>query len=111
MRRYLQTIEPQWKVLHFTHAAHEDIPQYELAHAQNSHAIIGQEFDDVAVVMDEHFTYREGKLVTVGWSAPPSYHPTKMLYQNLTRARKNIKIIVLHNDSLLRHILQILQGA
>lgn len=49
---------------------------------ETSHGIIGQEFDNVGVIIDQCFYYNEdGKLQ---YSCKSYYHPVKMLFQNIT---------------------------
>lgn len=56
---------------------------------KNSHRVIGQEFDNVAVVIDEYFSYgASGKLV---YTSQTYYDSVKVLFQNITRTRKKVK--------------------
>ena len=62
----------------------------------NAHAVIGQEFPKVACVMDQNFKYKENKLTArVGY-----YAPKGMLYQIVTRAVDELKIVVFNNPEL-----------
>ena len=50
-----------------------------------AHSVIGQEFNNVAIVIDEHFKYtKNGKLT----ASNQYYSQRQMLYQIITRARK-----------------------
>lgn len=74
-----------------------------------SHAVIGQEFDKVAAVINQHFYYNEdGRLMSTKESGAPGYRLDKMLYQMLTRARQEITIIIYKNESLLDACLKIM---
>ena len=75
---------------------------------ENSHDVIGLEFDAVLVMMDKHFQYDEnGKLV--GAPHPnPDYLYTQLLYQNVSRAKEKLCIIVRENEELFRELLWII---
>ena len=72
----------------------------------NSHQVIGQEFDNVLIVMDENFKYNsDGELE--GKEHPnPNYLFPRLFYQNISRAREKLCIVVVNNieffDKLLR---------
>ena len=69
--------------------------------------MIGQEFDGVAVTIDKYFRYnKDGKLAYVGSSY---YYPVKMLFQNITRARKRLDLIIIDNEDLLNRCVDILK--
>jgi len=97
----------EWEVLRFTPSQYNNEFHETYSHAGNktSHEIIGQEFEGVAVVIDRHFTYNDdGKLIYRGgvyYSAP------KMLFQNITRARKRLLIVVQQNEELLERCMSI----
>ncbi len=98
----------EWKLLKFTpsrfDAEHHE--KYFNHDTQTSHSIIGQEFDNVTVVIDEMFSYHSsGQLV---YKKSSYYHPRKMLFQNITRARKKLLIIIINNEELLERCMQIL---
>lgn len=66
----------------------------------NSHEAVGQEFDNVIVMMDENFKYsEEGDLL--GREHPnPDYLLHKLFYQAVSRAREKLCIVVLKNKKL-----------
>lgn len=72
-----------------------------------AHSIVGQEYDKVAIVLDESFKYNdEGKL-----QASNRYYSQKqMLYQIITRTRKQLYIIILNNPLMLSRICDILKA-
>jgi len=54
-----------------------------------------------------HFSYAEdGKLVYNGGAY---YHPVKMLFQNITRARKRLNVVIIDNEVLLNRCISILR--
>lgn len=99
-----------WEVLRFTPSqynseAHE---KYTDINEKTSHKIIGQEFDSVAIVLDSNFKYNsDGYLF---YAANSYYDPTKMLFQNLTRARKRLNIIIIDNKIILNRCISILNN-
>ena len=73
---------------------------------ENSHEVIGQEWDNVEVAIDGNFSYDEktGKLS----HDHTYYNSTKMLFENITRARKNINIIIIQNPTVLSRIVDVI---
>lgn len=71
-----------------------------------AHKVIGQEFDNVLVMIDENFYYKDGLLKS---KAHPNwnylYH--KMLFQEVTRVREKLAIIVLRNPDVFSRLLKI----
>ena len=109
-KEYLATIdETEWRILRFTPSQYnnEHHESYSSRHNSTSHEVIGQEFDGVVVVIDQLFTYNaQGKLTYTGSTY---YQPVKMLFQNMTRARTKLKIIVINNPNVLHACLNILR--
>jgi hypothetical protein len=109
-RDYLDSLEEkEWKLLRFTPSLY-NVEHHEAYYQNNlptSHTVIGQEFDNVAVAIDELFSYHiNGQLIYRGSSY---YHPRKMLFQNLTRARKKLLVVVINNEELLERCVTILR--
>lgn len=100
----------EWEVLRFTPSQYdkEFHQEYSRTESKTSHEVIGQEFEGVAVVIDKHFTYNQnGKLIYRGSAY---YLADKMLFQNITRARKRLLIVVQENEELLTRCTDILQS-
>lgn len=72
----------------------------------NSHRVIGQEFDKVLVVINEKFFYENGNL-SAYMHANPDYLFTRLLYQEVTRTRNELCIIVENNLPVLSQILSL----
>lgn len=109
-KEYISTIdETKWRILRFTPSQYnnEHHESYSSRLSSTSHEVIGQEFDGVTVVVDQFFTYNaQGNLAYTGSTY---YQPVKMLFQNMTRARTKLKIVVINNSDVLRACLNILQ--
>ena len=69
--------------------------------------VIEEEFDQVVVVMDANFKYDENGELTAFESPDPDYLFQKLLYQNITRARKRLCLAVYDNPELLGYLLAI----
>lgn len=99
-----------WKIINLTPSKRDVHPydDYCIQSADNSHKVIGQEFDRVIAVIDSHFYYRGDKLEFRDYKIAPYYNPTKMLFQNMTRTRKELYVFVINNDEIMRRCLYIL---
>ncbi|WP_374054880.1 DNA/RNA helicase domain-containing protein [Rossellomorea sp. FM04394] len=72
---------------------------------ENAHSVIGQEYDNVIAIIGNSFSYNdEGKLIG-DWRS--YYHPTKMLFQILTRTRKKLNLVIVNNETLLKKCMEI----
>lgn len=80
---------------------------------QNAHDVIGQEFDKVVAVVGERFLYKETGELTYNISEDTSvpYLPHKMLFQAMTRVRKELKIVIVNNPEILERCLEILSSS
>jgi len=109
-KEFLETLSSQnWEVLRFTPSQYnnEKHEKSALSTSETSHGIIGQEFDSVAVTIDECFFYnKDGKLQ---YKCVSYYHPVKMLFQNITRTRKKVHVVIINNPEILNRCLSILQ--
>ncbi|HAO6030236.1 TPA: ATP-binding protein [Listeria monocytogenes] len=73
----------------------------------NTHGVIGQEFDEVVMYINENFCYNsEGKLIASTPHPNSNYLLEKMLYQGLTRARDKLTLIVVNNPSVFKTLLE-----
>jgi molybdopterin-guanine dinucleotide biosynthesis protein len=109
-KSYLSSLEDQeWEVIRFTPSQYnaEHHKKYFNQTGNTSHQVIGQEFDGVAIPIDQYFSYDEnGELYYKGQTY---YHATKMLFQNITRARKRLKLVIINNNEILSRCASILQ--
>lgn len=107
---YINSIDTrEWEILRFTPSQYnnEHHEQYSEISCETSHKIIGQEFDSVAVMIDKFFSYSEGELIYRGKTY---YDPVKMLFQNITRTRKRLKLVIIDNEELLNRCVSILKN-
>lgn len=73
----------------------------------NSHKVIGQEFNNVVIVLDNNFRYNaDGELE--GKTHPnPDYLFPKLFYQNISRAREKLCLVILNNIDLFEKLLAV----
>jgi DNA polymerase III delta prime subunit len=74
----------------------------------NTHTVIGQEFENVVMIMDDNFYYENGKLKAKK-HPNPNYIYEQLLYQGLTRVRSKLAIIIT-DSSLLNKVLQLMKN-
>ncbi len=99
---YLGTLDDQeWEILRFTPSQYnkEHHETYSNFSHKTSHGIIGQEFENVVISIDNLFSYNEnGEL---SYRGSTYYDAAKMLFQNITRTRKRLNIVIINNSKLL----------
>jgi hypothetical protein len=98
-----------WEVIKFTPSQYnkEHHAEYFAQPNKTSHEVIGQEFDNVAITIDRFFSYDpKGELCYKGNAY---YHASKMLFQNITRARKRLNIVIIDNEEVLNRCVEVLQ--
>lgn len=105
VRLYLKKLEREgWQVLTNAPSGYNSLlcEPYEAEFKLNAQKVIGQEFDKVAVVINENFYYNEdGKLVARPPKGAPGYMLDRILFQNITRAREALHIVIFRNPILL----------
>lgn len=98
----------EWEILRFTPSRFnsEYHEKYSKFFSKPSHKVIGQEFDGVAVTIDKFFYYSEsGELK---YRNKSYYDPVKMLFQNITRTRKRLNLVIIGNEEILNRCVSIL---
>ena len=109
-KSYLDALDQnKWEVLRFTPSQfnNEHHEKYSDPFKRTSHQVIGQEFDGVAVSIDRFFSYDDsGDLIYTGRTY---YDPPKMLFQNITRSRKRLNLVIIGNEELLARCVAILK--
>lgn len=99
----------KWEVLRFTPSQYkiEHHEKYFTTISKTSHEVIGQEFDSVVIAMDRFFSYDDlGNLV---YGGDAYYAPNKMLFQNITRARRRLELVIINNEEILKRCIKILR--
>lgn len=75
----------------------------------NTHRVIGQEFNNVVMVLDSNFYYDSNQTLKSKKHPNPNYLYDKLLYQGLTRVRSKLALVVVRDYPLFQSILSILQ--
>lgn len=99
-----------WNFINYTNSLHSSDPFDDsvISHLEyNSHRVIGQEFEKVALILDQNFYYKEGRL---NGTTSSYYNSAKMLFQILTRTKNKLYLIVVNNENVLQNILFLLNG-
>lgn len=71
---------------------------------ENSHDVIGLEFDAVAVTLDGRFYYDASGQLTGRESPEEDYLYVRLLYQNVSRAKEKLCVIVEKNEEVFREL-------
>ena len=96
-----------WKTPNYTPGLHSTFhyEKYSSPDKDSAHSVVGQEFDKVAVILDDYFRYDEnGNL----YADNAYYSQRQMLYQIITRTRKQLYIVIVNNPNMLNRIIDIL---
>lgn len=102
-------IENDYKYISLTPSSIYITEMNELENDTNTHAVIGQEFDKVVMIMGTDFEYIENRLNSRR-HPNPNYISSKLFYQGITRARTHLSIIVLRNPNLYQQLIKIKQN-
>lgn len=99
-----------WKVIDYTISNYIEQPDNDHSkESEKSKELPGHEFDHVVAVLDEYFYYNsQGKMATKDVEDSPYYQPSKMLYQNISRTRKKLHLVIINNPEVMEKILRIL---
>lgn len=100
----------EWEILKFTPSQYKNEHHEKYSHTSNkaSHGVIGQEFDSVVVTVDSFFYYNQNG--DLKYSGNTYYNPVKMLFQNITRTRIRLNIVIINNTEILDRCVSILQS-
>lgn len=95
-----------WTPITFTASMYNQDPYDDLARISDikAHSVIGQEFSKVVFVMDKNFRYNERNRLA---ARRGQYNGYGMMYQIVTRAINDLKIIVFQNTDLYLRLLDI----
>lgn len=74
---------------------------------RTTHYVIGQEYDNVLMVLGDDFRYNETGKLEATEHPNPDYLFSKLFYQGITRAREKIAVLVIRNNTLFEKILDV----
>lgn len=110
--RLIKSYEKQeYKYISFTPSTYVSHNIDKLLRAENTHHVIGQEFDKVLMVINESFEYLEDGRLGAYEHPYPNYLFAQLLYQGLTRVREKLAIIILNNKTLFEKLLRAIDSA
>ena len=99
---YLSSLREQsWKVINVVN----DLKREKLT---ISNDIIGQEYDNVAALIDDHFYYKPNLRLACYGIDTTYEQPTKILFQSLTRTRRKLVLVIVDNEPVLKNVLSVL---
>lgn len=108
---YLSSLDPKkWDIVSFTITDYDNYDKLP-RNKNTSHKIIGQEFNNVVVTLNEDFNYSiqdetTGRKILI--TPKFNYISEKMLYQNLTRAKNELQLVIISNENLYLELLNLL---
>lgn len=102
-----ELLERGWKTPNYTPGTRSffHYEAYLSNYTESAHSVVGQEFNNVVVVIDESFKYNsQGDLIADN----TYYSQRQMLYQIITRTRKKLHIVIINNEVMLNRCIDIL---
>ena len=84
----------------------EPLDKVKFSSNNSSHQAIGQEYEDVVIVINEHFYYTEQ--LKLSYNVYYYYNPLETLFQAITRTRKKLKIVIIDNEDVYKKCIQII---
>lgn len=113
---YLESISEEFVVLSYTAGKWKDPAGLSpfIKQDYNAHRVIGQEFANVAIPLNKAFVYKKEKkrfVLGAKKSEECLYDPCKMLYQNLTRAKHKVRLVIVGNKPLFDRIEALLSNS
>lgn len=83
--------------------------EYNFSDIGTSHQVVGQEFENVITILDNHFYYNEDGILQAYKILHNPYSTLKMFFQQITRAINKLEIVVIENIELYNKIMQIFE--
>lgn len=86
----------------------DPLSQLKFSSRNNSHRAIGQEYENVVIVINEYFYYTEQLKLTYNINVVCHYNPLETLFQAITRTRKKLKLVIINNEEVYKKCIQII---
>lgn len=83
----------------------EALDRVKFSSRHSSHDVIGQEYENVVIVLDNYFYYTTDNKLS--YNARAYYNPLETLFQAITRTRKKLTLVIVDNDELYKRCVQI----
>lgn len=99
-----------WQIIEYTSQYFNGgaIERMKLNRGLNAHGVLGQEFDKVLVLVGSTFYYNDQNSIAV--RNANYYDPERMFFQSVTRARKQIMLLVVNNPEFMTKLMNALNN-
>lgn len=105
-RIYVEYLKEQgWEYIYLTAFDGEKLNSVRFDSMQSAHKVIGQEFDNVVVVITPDFCYNNDKRLS--YKSISYYNPLQTLFQAVTRTRKKLKFVIINNPEVYKACMEI----
>lgn len=99
--------QKEYVVIGYTKSKYQSSTIDQYVEDYDTHHVIGQEFENVMVVMDENFAYDENGKLVAKEHPNPDYSFAQLLFQGVSRVREKLGILVCGNPELYEKLIQI----
>lgn len=108
---YIEAKKDNYKYISYTPSLYNnnkyaDLAKYNPNNIGNAHEVIGQEFENVIVILGEQFYYEGNKLRDRALEGIP-YATGKMFFQQITRAINKLEVVVVNNFEVFNKLIEI----
>lgn len=108
---YIKTKKDNYQYISYTPSMYYSNKYADLAKSNpknigNAHEVIGQEFENVVVILGEQFYYEGNKLKSENLDGIP-YTTSKMFFQQVTRAISKLEIVIVNNLDVFNKLIEI----
>lgn len=93
-----------------TNYGHSPYSEYIFEEDFDTHHVIGQEFDNVVILMDNSFFYNSANTLSSISHPNPDYLYPNLFYQGITRAREKLAIIIVETPELFEKMASIVSN-
>ncbi len=94
-----------YKYISFTLSSVNHCKYERLCTGSNTHEVIGQEFDNVVMAIDDTFYYSNDGYLTARDHPNPNYLFRQLLFQGVTRVRERLALIIINNPDVFKQII------
>lgn len=99
-------VENGWEYIYLTAFDGESLNSFRFNSTQSSHQVIGQEFDNVVVVITPDFYYNDDNKLS--YKSTSYYNPLETLFQAVSRTRKRLKFVIINNLEVYKTCIEII---
>lgn len=86
------------------------VTRYSAYSPRQTDEVIGQEFEKVVMILDDTFYYDSEGILRVTRHPDPRYLYDRLLYQDITRTREKLCLIIIDNFALFAHVTGLIKG-